>query len=65
MNEPPVCARCDEEYGLRAGMDPSKYCDECAQILIDELEPRCERVVWTRPTLFLRLMKFSGTHRYK
>jgi len=42
MNEPPVCVRCEEEYGLRDGMDPSKYCDECAQILIDELEPRCE-----------------------
>ena len=42
MNEPSVCARCDKEYGLRDGMDPSKYCDECAQILTDELETRCE-----------------------
>lgn len=38
MDELPVCARCEEEYSPRAGMDPSKYCDLCAQELVSELE---------------------------
>jgi hypothetical protein len=38
MNEPPTCARCEDEYNLRDGMEPSKYCDPCAQIRVTELE---------------------------
>lgn len=38
MNEPPTCARCEDEYSLRDGMEPSKYCDPCAQERVSELE---------------------------
>lgn len=38
MNEPPTCARCEDEYSLRDGMEPSKYCDPCAQEIVSELE---------------------------
>ena len=44
MNEPPTCARCGDEYNLRDGMDPSKYCDPCAQEHISELEPMLKRL---------------------
>ena len=37
-NEPPICARCDEEYSLEWGLDPTKYCHQCAHIVVDELE---------------------------
>ena len=47
-NEPPTCARCGDEYSLRDGMKPSKYCDPCAQESISGMEP-----------LFRELHKFT------
>ena len=38
MNEPPVCARCEEEYSLDFGLDPTRYCHECAHAKVYELE---------------------------
>ncbi len=46
MNEPPTCSRCEEEYSLRDGMEPSKYCDLCAQELIPELEAKLAALEW-------------------
>lgn len=37
-NEPPTCALCHEEYYLRDGMEPTKYCDDCAHRMIAKLE---------------------------
>jgi PHP family Zn ribbon phosphoesterase len=33
-----ICARCDRAFFLRDGYEPTKYCDECAQELVEELE---------------------------
>ena len=44
MDEPPVCARCQEEYGLEDGMDPSKYCHQCAHVRVAELEPMLKKL---------------------
>jgi hypothetical protein len=44
MNEPPVCALCEEEYWLEDGMDPSKYCHPCAQTRVSELEPMLKKL---------------------
>lgn len=44
MDEPPTCARCHDEYSLRDGMDPTKYCDECAQARVSELEPMLKKL---------------------
>ncbi len=38
MNEPPICARCEDEYSLEFGLEPTKYCHECAHKLVAELE---------------------------
>jgi hypothetical protein len=45
MNEPPICARCEEEYSLHDGMDPSRYCDPCAQERVSELEVQMETLL--------------------
>lgn len=34
----PTCEECGDEYDLRDGCDPSKYCDECAQVRVIALE---------------------------
>lgn len=44
MNEPPVCARCEDEYFLRDGMEPTKYCDPCAHERVAELEALLEKL---------------------
>lgn len=46
MNEPPVCARCGDEYWLRDGMEPTKYCDPCAHERVAELEALLEKLKW-------------------
>ena len=38
LNEPPICERCEDEYSLRDGMEPTKYCDACAHQTVSELE---------------------------
>ena len=35
---PPTCERCEAEYYLRDGDDPTKYCDHCAHERVAELE---------------------------
>jgi DNA-directed RNA polymerase subunit M/transcription elongation factor TFIIS len=38
-----VCARCGEEYSLtEPGLEPTKYCNECAHVVVAELESKCE-----------------------
>ena len=44
MNEPPTCKCCEEEYDLHDGMEPSEYCDPCAQERVSELETLIERI---------------------
>lgn len=39
-NEPPCCEKCGDEYWLKDGMEPSKYCDPCAQEVVISLEAR-------------------------
>lgn len=43
-NEPPVCERCETEYNLHDGYEPSKYCDYCAQERVSELEPMLKKI---------------------
>jgi len=38
MEEPPICARCGDEYFFEDGMDPSKYCHNCAHARCAESE---------------------------
>lgn len=43
MNEePPVCARCGEEYTIEYGDEPTKYCHSCAHIVLEGLEQEFE-----------------------
>ena len=43
-----TCARCEDEYNLRDGEEPSKYCDSCAQERVVELEELVTRIShWT------------------
>jgi PHP family Zn ribbon phosphoesterase len=44
MYEIPTCARCEGEYALRDGEEPSKYCDPCAQERVVELEELVNRI---------------------
>lgn len=37
MNEPPVCKKCEEEYSLRDGYEPTDYCDSCAHEVVQDL----------------------------
>ena len=37
MSPETICARCGDEYELDYGKEPSKYCNDCAQIVVDEL----------------------------
>jgi hypothetical protein len=43
LNEDPradtTCVRCDEEYSLSRGDDPSRFCDDCAQKIAEEYLP--------------------------
>lgn len=38
MSETPddECARCGEVFDIPVGLDPSKYCNLCAQVLVEE-----------------------------
>ena len=33
----PICMRCEQEYCLRDGREPSPYCDECAHLVIAKM----------------------------
>ena len=41
-SDDPVCAKCGDEYFLRCGHEPTKYCDTCAQMLVEQAEQRAE-----------------------
>lgn len=43
-NQPPECARCGEEYSMDFGMEPTKYCDECAHSRVEELEAENDQI---------------------
>lgn len=32
------CANCHEDYSLRDGCDPTRYCDACAHTLLEQME---------------------------
>ncbi len=40
QSETPECKKCGQFYALREGQDPTTYCDECAHVVIEELERR-------------------------
>jgi hypothetical protein len=44
MDEPPVCARCKEEYLCPDGYDPTKYCNSCAHEQVSELEAMLKKL---------------------
>ncbi len=33
-----ICARCNSDYDLTDGCEPSKYCNRCVHDVVDELE---------------------------
>jgi uncharacterized Zn ribbon protein len=39
-----ICERCESEYSLRDGQDPTRYCDECAQVVVEEQAAQIERL---------------------
>jgi hypothetical protein len=39
-----ICERCESEYSLRDGQDLTRYCDECAQIVVEEQAAQIERL---------------------
>jgi len=50
-NDQPVCARCHTDYTMDWSDEPTKYCDNCAHLLIEELEARetlVQKVVQTQ-----------------
>lgn len=53
-----VCARCHLDYSLRAGHEPTRYCDPCAHEKVDELETRLAQVV----VLLAERELYEGTH---
>lgn len=42
--EIPTCQKCEAEYSLRDGCDPSDYCDECAQGIVVGLREAMEDI---------------------
>lgn len=36
------CKRCRQDYSVRDGCDPTKYCDDCAHEVVEKLERRVE-----------------------
>ena len=34
----PVCQSCGDTYDLHEGCEPSKYCDRCAQKIVEKVE---------------------------
>jgi Protein of unknown function (DUF551) len=38
MTEAPVCHSCGDEYRMEFGLEPTKYCNECAHAIVDRLE---------------------------
>ena len=35
-----TCAKCDRDYSLRDGWEPSEYCDACVHDVLDETEAK-------------------------
>jgi len=33
----PSCARCGDNYSLRDGLEPTRFCDVCAQTILERL----------------------------
>lgn len=42
--EIPTCKKCEAEYSLRDGYEPTDYCDECAQAIAVELREALEDI---------------------
>jgi PHP family Zn ribbon phosphoesterase len=42
--EIPTCQKCETEYSLREGCEPSDYCDECAQTVAKDLREALEDI---------------------
>lgn len=43
--EIPTCNKCGVEYTLRYDYEPSKYCDECAQVRVIALEAQNDELL--------------------
>lgn len=50
--ELPTCKKCEAEYSLRDGYEPSDYCDECAQELAVKFRSALEEIA--EPIKFMR-----------
>lgn len=45
LNEPPICARCEEEFIFDDDMTAPRYCDPCAHERVSELEVQMETLL--------------------